>query len=255
MRPQPYFGITGFTHWQQVEAVFPQWSDRLIMVGALVSSKTLRGESNKWPKRYPKIEALKDVFTSYNKALNLVHYSTDEPGGLVEQLLEVKKRAGHQCHGFQLNVKWPSPALIETYRRLNDPSDGRNTIVLQCGPRAISEAGHNAVQIAERLKAYNGLVDYVLIDQSGGLGAEMNGMFVNKCFEAISEVLPDMGLSVGGGLCAENMPDKLKQLAALFEFSIDAEGRLRTKDDELNLEACKAYIQTAKQVFSRRFAR
>ena len=86
----PYVGVTGFmsrTEVSEALAMVPQGSTRRLMVGVLASSKTLAGQHNKWPGRYPKREAIASILTNDARALNLVHYSTDRPETLFTQLV------------------------------------------------------------------------------------------------------------------------------------------------------------------------
>ncbi|MBI2450547.1 MAG: hypothetical protein HYV47_03355 [Candidatus Nealsonbacteria bacterium] len=118
MIKKPYVGITGFMRRQEVSAVLEQANlrVRMLMVGVLVSSKTLSGRQNKWPNRYPKIKEMADIFPEDPNALNLIHYNTDEPETLANQLLELTDRGGHNLRGFQLNIAWPFPIELFAYR-------------------------------------------------------------------------------------------------------------------------------------------
>jgi len=114
-----YIGITGFMSRQEVQEAqdaIPPGSDRLLMVGVLVSSKTMRGEGNKHPGRYPAIEKVRGIFTGHPQVLNLVHFNTKEPDFLEEHLRKVAMSSGPFFHGFQLNIAWPAPRMLEGYR-------------------------------------------------------------------------------------------------------------------------------------------
>jgi len=68
----PYIGITGFVSAAEVKVAITSYRDACattrrdpthdLMVGVLASSKTLDGEANKYPLRYPKRERIFDVF-------------------------------------------------------------------------------------------------------------------------------------------------------------------------------------------------
>src|SRR5438105_4591331 len=109
MRPEAYIGITGFVARKEVDEVFAALTkdtNRLVMVGVLVSDKTLAGEKNKWPQRYPKPDVLSTIFRSYRNALNLIHFNTKEPNRLLYSMSMAQDLAGFDCHGFQLNIAW-----------------------------------------------------------------------------------------------------------------------------------------------------
>ncbi len=258
MRPVPYIGITGISTNQQFWAVAKAHRNRrypYLMEGLLVSHKSLRGEPAKFPERYPRNEELCTVFALCSNTINLVHFNTNEPGKLLDQMLEVDELVGPYCNGFQLNIAWPDPATLERYlsRRIRTPWRGKPVIVLQCGRAALEEYDRNPKKIAQVVAGnYEGLVDYVLIDSSGGKGEEFNTAFANECLSELFANCPSIGPGIAGGLSADNIQ---KQLGPLFKelpepFSIDAEGRLRDERDWLDLEKCGAYIKEAMKFYS-----
>ncbi len=118
----PYIGVTGFMSRAEVGkalAVVPQKSSHRLMVGVLMSSKTLAGEQAGRPGRYPKKEAVADIFVNDPRILNLVHYSTSNTETLLGQLMEITDLAGPDLDGFQFNIAWPSILQLEDYRKLN----------------------------------------------------------------------------------------------------------------------------------------
>jgi len=252
MRPKPYIGITGFMTQGEVEGVLdvlPIGTDQLVMIGVLASNKTLRGEENKWPKRYPKPETLETIFPSSSdlNSLNLIHFNTNEsPVGLFREMCGAQVLAGPHCHGFQLNVVWPYTRALYQYKRYT--SFARKTIVLQCGNKALSECEWSPKEIAKRVRGYEGLVDYVLIDPSGGLGKEFDPEFAKACFHELQKI-ETMGFGVAGGLHAGNLHRLYSLIEEFPDFSIDAEGKLRTVEDDLDVEAAKAYLKAAYNKF------
>src|SRR3989344_1694312 len=110
---KPYIGITGFMAAREVLSVlryFHQESySRKLMVGILVSSKTIMGIPNRLDNRYPKPENMGSIFQSDKRCLNLIHFNTKETELKVvyEHLYRSRDLAGSYCHGFQLNMAWP----------------------------------------------------------------------------------------------------------------------------------------------------
>lgn len=158
MRPRPCIGITGFTARKQIDWLFdslPKNFSRPVMVGVLVSGKTLHGQPNKWPERYPKAEVLKTLFPSNENALNLIHFNTKEPQNLFEDMCLAQDLAGPNCHGFQLNIAWPDRKVLEDYR--NKAPFRQKTIVLQCGGKVLDAVARNPSMLAERVRVYEGL--------------------------------------------------------------------------------------------------
>lgn len=249
MRPRPYIGITGFMDAAQVAEIInliPLRSSHLIMAGVLVSDKTLRGlPHKKYPERYPAVENLKEIFRAFPRMLNLVHFNTHEPKKLFEDLQLAQRLAGPHCHGFQLNVVWPSPTAIAKYRA-TAPA-GRQTVVLQCSALALLEVGANPRKLCVRLKEYEGLVDYVLIDPSGGTGTDFQVLPIIAYVRELFAEFPTLGVGIAGGLCGQNVSSQLDIPFRYFGrtgLSVDAEGKLRDpQTDKLNIDACRDYLQ------------
>ncbi len=241
--PRPYIGITGFMNAQEVDTVLravPKDFARLVMIGVLMSNKTLYGVKNKYPNRYPGLETLWNIFSNDERALNLIHFSTDHPDTLYSDLCRAQELAGPNCHGFQLNMRWPDPAVVERYR-LKVPFR-KKTIVLQCGAGALS-----AKQLVDRLDQYYGLIDYVLLDESGGTGKEFDGEKLVDLVHCIKSTLPNVGVGVAGGLCASSV-DRLSPLQGWVNISVDAEGKLRDENDNLMLREAVKYLFAAAEV-------
>lgn len=245
----PYIGITGFMSETEVWAMLdclPDESPRQLMVGVLASSKTLAGGTNKYPNRYPKISALDDVFVHDERALNLIHYATDDRDTLGAQLKKIWFSVA-LAEGFQLNVAWPNPnALYDLIASQWSPR-----FVLQIGARAQAEANHDPRRLAERLAEYDGLIDGILLDGSGGRGVPLDAAALRPALEAIAGRWPKLGLGVAGGLCAATLPLVAPLLRDFPNLSIDAEGRLRDPStDSLDLDLARDYVARATKLFS-----
>jgi hypothetical protein len=221
--------------------------DTLVMVGVLASGKTIRGESNKWPRRYPLACHLNGIFGEHDNVLNLIHFNTRQLDVLLQDMTYTHALAGPHCHGFQLNIAWPSREVLSRYRAWAPRN--RSTIVLQCGPDALAQLNRDPKRIADRVARYEGLVDYVLIDPSAGLGKEFDVEFAGRCFRALTDRAPEtIGIGIAGGLHAGNL-DRLEPLLGDFRFSVDAEGKLRDSNDDLDVRAAREYLATADQLF------
>ncbi|MDO8571756.1 MAG: hypothetical protein Q7R79_03695, partial [bacterium] len=97
------------------------------------------------------------------------------------------------------------------------------------------------------VKTYEQLIDYVLLDPSGGTGK----MFDPRVERTYLDKLADLGVGLGvaGGLS----PSTLHLLQPLINdypnLCIDAEGRLRNQDDQLDLTVAGSYLQKAYELF------
>lgn len=259
----PYIGVTGFMTpeevWQVLEAV-PLSVHRKLMVGVLASSKTMRGIPNKYPHRYPRPEKIAEIFVDHPSTLNLIHFNTKEPDQLLEQMIEVTKLGGPNVHGLQLNVKWPDRLALAKYRATFETK----VIVLQCGHGALESVRPGKFQ--ETIFDYYGLADYILVDPSGGLGKPIDPTEAYAYLKELDELedrkwtlwgkqlvnrTAAMGHGIAGGFSAETLPNLITD-KILLEFpstSIDAEGKLRDVNDDLDIEKAKAYVAKAYEMF------
>lgn len=248
---RPYVGITGFMSSGEVKAVLkevPIDCNRLLMVGVLASSKTLAGVKNKWSGRYPLVEKIPDIFIKSSRVLNLIHYSTDDKETLSEQLALLATNCGERLDGFQLNIAWPS---IEELTKFDVKYPGRK-IVLQIGKKAMDLADNDPKKLSAMVREYSDLIDYVLVDPSGGLGLPFDIQKAQEYLRGLQTIVL-CGLGVAGGLSSTTL-DSVDLLINEFPYlCIDAEGRLRTPqpDDSLNLVEAKAYVKKALAMFKK----
>lgn len=250
---KPYIGIAGFMNRYEVDSVakFILPHDIPLMVGVLVSRRSLRNEPTRHPRRYPCPADIASICGGRAGVTNLVHYYTGRPNELLGDLLKLDEIAGEHCHGFQLNVAWPPPKILEKYRR---KYPGK-ILVLQCGAKALGEAGDHPPDVAKKVKEYDGLIDHVLIDQSGGQGKPFHHYFAAWCFSEIRGQMK-VGLGVAGGLNAENLDSSLRPLIARFgsTFSVDVESGVRDRYGDLDIAEAAQYYKKACQMFSQAIA-
>lgn len=242
----PYIGVTGFTRQSEIKFALesiPHNGTHRLMVGVLMSSKTLRGEQNKWPNRYPRKEDVAGIFVDDPRALNLVHYSTDNPTTLVNQLQEIEALAGEAFDGFQLNVPWP---LVEDIRKYRESSPD-TFIVLQIGSHALNSLLEDVIASTAKLVAYRDLIDAILIDPSGGKGEPINIEYATAILRLVSEpsIIGGLGIGIAGGLGPDTLFDLDSIVREFPTISIDAEGRLRDafNEDRINLDRVRIYLE------------
>ena len=252
----PYIGVTGIMTPQEARAalrVASTWeSNYRVMLDVLASSKTLSGRKNKWPNRYPNPERIAELFVDHPKALNFVHYSTDTPEYLAAQLLSIAKLAGPHLHGFQLNVVWPEVEELMHFH-LNSNPVGCYQLVLQLGTKAIDQCT-SLEDLVARVTLYKDLVQYILLDCSGGKGIPFDVTLTYARMEALREACPWAHIVVAGGLSGDRESfSPLEKLISLQEhLSCDAEGRLRThEDDDLNVTDMQHYLRSLHLAFAR----
>lgn len=259
--PPPYIGITGFMSCGEVDAVLRHWpanSRYRLMVGVLISGKTLADQTNRWPGRYPPIRDVGGIFLPSQRVLYLVHYNTKNPEAMRAELYRIHWLTRPYGDGFQLNMLAPSPGEICQHRKevaRAHPCNPRHgeVIVLQVGAEAMAAADYDPHRIQQHIVRYAADVNYVLLDPSGGAGQSMDIAFIRECLRELyaQPLLGNVGMGIAGGLCAETLPAIEPLVREFSDLSIDAEGRLRTPDtDALDLEATIAYVEVAHRVMS-----
>lgn len=251
----PYIGVTGFMSLEDVAACdrafcgtarrYPEAKNLNLMVGILVSSKTLVGGTNRFPGRYPPIDRIPGIISMahHGHLLHTIHYNTDDQTTIDEQIDQVISIAPLSIDAIQLNVRWVSPVKMQRVRRKYP----NLRIVLQIGAGALADVDEpGEIFLGEALRLYDGLADDFLVDPSGGKGEPVDVWRAFACI-ADGEIPCDMRPGIAGGFCAENVY-KIKGLIRRLRkpVNIDAEGRLRTpmeEGDHLIIEEAQRYIR------------
>lgn len=248
--PRRNIGVTGFMSAGELVAVqqrFAQLCDLYqatprLMAGVLVSDKTATGEMNRHPGRFPRPEALPALLAPVGaQTLALAHFNTHDVSGLVEQCERVLDVAGPNLHGFQLNICFPEPSLVQELRKRHP----KLHILLQLGGHALRKVRHDGQLLLERLAGYEGCIDEVLLDPSGGKGIPLQAERLLPLVEALMCV-KGLGIGACGGLSATTM-SLVAPIARICPFiSVDAEGLVRDKvTDALLLGEVDAYLVSA----------
>lgn len=251
--PEAYVGITGFKHAGQVEAVLPAITGpRKLMVGVLASQKTIAKGHYEENSRSPKRGDIGYIFPAGDETLNLIHYFTKDQTDLEGQLTAAYYFGGPHCHGLQLNIAWPDPEVL---RRFSYFSGHNRKIVLQVGGRRDKQLyDYEPRELALKiLGEYDGAIDYVLLDTSGGLGGEPGREldvdkirpYVENLDALFSVSRRSIGIGIAGGLSADTI-EKIRPLCEdIPNLSFDAEGRLHNAPGQLDLDHCRRYAVAA----------
>jgi len=122
--------------------------------------------------------------------------------------------------------------------------------VLQIGGHAFEMINDSPKQLAAKVAEYNEVVEYVLLDPSGGYGKPLDPDRARDYLLALKAQNLGMGLGVAGGLSPTTL-DPVRPLSREFpDLSIDAEGRLRTLEDHLDLAVSSEYLRRALAMFN-----
>lgn len=248
MRTKPYAGITGITTRSQSEAIIEiaeeiGWPrDYKLMIGALASYKGLAFGKLANPNQYVYVDDIDTILIGDSRVLNLVHYNS-RAAGLFAQIRDVIKRVTY-ADGVQLNIAWPDRYQLQRLRERI-----YTTVVLQIGPNAYKMAG-DPLKLIVKLENYRGLIDYVLIDPSGGLGRSFDVGFATDVLGELIQADLGYRLGIAGGLGPDNV-DKLEPLLSTFEgyaLCWDAQSRLRDGEDRLDLGRCRDYLEASAEL-------
>lgn len=255
MRVPPYIGIAGFTAPEQVQYIIdalPDAPSRAFMVGVQVSHETLLSRPQpEFGRRRPAADAIGGIFPDDPRTLNYVHYNTGDHATLAGQLEQVTELAGQKLDGFQLNLKWPDPGALETYRT-RFPDKG---FVLQIGYAALAEIGNSPDALCRRLKAdYEGLVDTILLDSGEGHGHPLDTESFRVYLRALKAHRLDIGPGVAGGIAADTMYLVQPLVREFDALSFDSEAPFFDADDRMDLDAARAYLLTGLALFETRSA-
>jgi len=247
VKPPPYVGITGITTPEQAQALLDMWPASApplsLMLGVLASPKSLAGDCNP---RSPQRDVIPSLYRHDPRALNLIHYHTKDLATLAEQLIGVSsiRQAHPSTDGVQINVAWPGRDQILEYGQWA-PSISR--VVLQVGPSMLGSSWSIEV-IAELVdREYAGIITDVLVDVSGGRGKPLDPAWARRAVKAFSTWNRDVRIGIAGGLSVETV-GRLEPLINGYDLSIDTETAMRTQDDELDLDACHAYLDAAAEI-------
>lgn len=256
---KPYIAITGFTSPEQIAALeIPRIEGRDIMLGVLVSSKSLArsraGEDTKKP-RYP----------SLNKAFSVAK-AIDEIGrDDVKAAFHYNSREALEEIANDLHVIAKSPRIDAIQLNLGDP-----LLVKRAVTAMQKEAGHWAAGIYEKVdiifQANSAMLArfsmgellsffealrppdrkaHVLLDPSGGQGVVIDLQAPNvKIAWDETRRFPDFVLGIAGGLKPETVGDIFKAYPA---SSVDIETGVRTAGDQMSVPLANEYLKNASE--------
>jgi len=235
---KPYIGITGITCKEDVEIIKQALGDSYGMYGVLVSDETLKG-GKPHRGRYPKIEAIKDIFRVMpENALRAVHYNSEHAGQLSKDIEEIVRLTDGLCNCIQLNIEYPPLDQVIAIKNENK----NLKIIFQLGKDSIKRNAYK--NVASKIGPYVPYVDYILIDASQGAGEELKILDTIEFARPLRNLRP---LTFAGGLDGFNLYLFIS-LVEEFNASVDAEGKLMNSNDTLDHNKVKLYIRAARTI-------
>lgn len=230
----PYIGITDFeTPWQVQQMIdvfdkaqekYPSSILRKLMIGVMISYKTLNNIESRWSDIWVKKELIKFLFIKHPSVYNTLHYADYEGNTNSKHLLKATEYGGENMQSLQLDMIWPSIEMLAEFKKERPEID----LILQVGKPAFKQINNDPAQLVQQLKRYESIIEFVLLDKSMGQGKAMNAFELVTYFKAISDSGLDMGLTGAGGL----NPKNVKIAQPLFDYnksmSVDAQTGLKT---------------------------
>ena len=253
----PYIGITDFTSAEQVRNMLSVFSanmsgttDRKLMVGVMMSYKTLNGLPTKWSSAFPPNDKVSNIFLRRSILFNTLHYADYDGIDVIENLLRATSLAGSNLHAVQLDMVWPEPDAIKEYR-YHYP---QFKVVIQVNKVALEQIENNPKLLTKKLKGYGDSIDYALLDKSMGRGLGMDEKVLRPFVQELVEYMPELGVAVAGGL-GPNTIHLVEELARDYpQISIDAQGQLRPSGstlDPIDWNMAGEYICKAMTIFQK----
>jgi hypothetical protein len=251
---RPYIGITGFMNMKQTHKMLDvfmranpltQW---MLMVGVMMTYKTLQGVPTRWTEVMPNNEEIMNIFSSHPYCFGTLHYADYTETDFANSLKLALRFCPPEMRAVQLDMIWPQVGPILEMKS----AEPHMKVVLQVGNAAFAQADETPTGVAEKLFAYGDAIDYVLLDRSMGRGAAMEAMAFVPFIEEITEKCPNLGIAVAGGLGPAHL-HLVEPLVQRYPFlSIDAQTMLTPNCHPLELidwELAELYLQRSVAMF------
>ena len=230
----PYIGITDFRTVDQVWAMLKVMDDNLgdkarrLMVGVMMSYRTLHGLPTRWTDAFPRNEEIAEIFTDHPRSYNALHFADYKSDVQIEDLRRAIDLCGQHLHAIQFDMIWPDVELLRTLKREYPTVD----LILQIGTGALAKVDSDPVLVLQKLLSYGpGIIDVVLLDQSMGKGKRLQADLLMPFVQAL---FPHFHVAIGGGLGPTTM-DLVGPFVRQFPgISWDAQGQLRPSGSALD---------------------
>lgn len=234
----PYIGVTGFrsledtgfalTSFQGILSGLGRARAYRLMVGVMMSFKTLTGLPTKWAEVFPPKEGIADIFIEHSLLFNALHYADYDDNTELSHLLEAVSFGGEHIQGLQLDMVWPDPGMVIAFRKEYPDV----LLVLQVNGRALEIAHDDPMRVVSRLAEYGDSVDFVLLDKSMGQGLGMDAEALIPFAHAIRSMGKRVAVAGGLGPDSLNLVEPLAR--AVDNLSIDAQSKVCDEGDAKN---------------------
>lgn len=233
-----YIGITGISSWDEAERVMNTIDpDEIllqneagikIMLGTLVSLKTMGGLRNKYYNKFPGPGEFSEICLDDERVMNCVHLCHGD--ALEDQILELWmfelcELFGDNLDAIQLNMPPPDPSKIENFKKQCNSVK----VILQVTPLHGEFAEMSAQSIAGTMKFhFDKVIDKFLIDFSRGFGKQLDPDLARQLIEAFEKAgIKSSKIAIAGGLTADN-PSLIEPIIMDYPMiSLDTETGVR----------------------------
>lgn len=266
--PKPLFvGVAGImTSDEVVRAVdtMPNAPRHKLAIGILTSAKTLAGQPNRYPNRYPKVEDIPGILNDARAALGdkcrnvmfVLHYSIDvvaELDGkylrLVDKLITSARFDAIQVNASPIVVL--DPLFCANLTWLASNYEGFRAIIQLRPPRG-KEPWVDLVDVAIHIAQSSKFISDLILDASGGRGTPMDVQGAHALISAIRSAYHTthnnrhhFTFTVAGGLGPDEF-DPVRDLMRVHgPLGFDAERLLRDDSDHLDIVRMQRFLQQA----------
>jgi len=201
-----------------------------LMIGVMMSYKTMTGLESKWTSVWPKKEEMADIFVDHPRAMNTLHYADYDCNTSLSHLIEAVEWGGPRLHAIQLDMIWPPDVIVKGLKR----KFPNLRVVLQINANALEMVGNDPAILVEWIKKYDGSLDYVLLDKSHGKGVRMDAEVLLPFARAIADKLPNIGLAAAGGLGPSTVYLAEPLIREFPTISLDMQGKLRPSGNAMD---------------------
>jgi hypothetical protein len=262
---KPYVGVAGFMQTSEIMAAIatmPKNPRHNLAIGILASAKTLNGQTNKYPNRYPKIADIAEMVRPTREFVEakklpvefILHYAVEPEESFCFQFERVRDVVNEaQLDGIQVNVSPDYAAngsLDMAIAAAKRSSPGMKRVIMQLRPPRDNEHFVDLIQAGIDIGASDTATN-ILIDASAGHGVSLNGHTANVMIQGIRGSAVNrhrVGIGVAGGL----RPGGLALLHGLMEvhgpLSFDVETGVRDQLDSMSIPAMQTYLSEAWEI-------
>ena len=227
-----------------------QWLCRFdckLMIGVMMSYKTLNNIDTRWKIAFPRKEDISDIFVEHPCAFNTLHYADYDGIDISKNLIEATSWGLPSINAIQLDMIWPNPKQIQEYHEMFPWLKK----ILQVNSKALEKVDNDPEKMLTRIDEYES-IDSILLDKSMGRGLGMDSNALRPFIEIITQKRPNLGIAVAGGLGPDTLHFVEPLIREFPDLSIDAQGKLRSSGnslDPIDWSLAEIYIEKAVKLF------